>query len=56
MGLEPQVLRQGAGVIVPVVEVRRLAATHPEVVKELQSFAESERKRLDAGKRPVGRL
>jgi hypothetical protein len=33
-----------------------LAAAHPEVVKELQAFADSERKRLDAGKRPVGRL
>lgn len=33
-----------------------VAAAHPEVVKELQAFAEDERKRLDAGKRPVGRL
>ncbi len=33
-----------------------LAAAQPELVKELQALAESERKRLDAGKRPVGRL
>ena len=37
-------------------EKEDLAGAHPEVVKELQAFAESERKRLDAGKRPVGRL
>jgi arylsulfatase len=37
-------------------EKEDLAAAHPEVVKELQAFADSERKRLDAGKRPVGRL
>jgi len=37
-------------------EKEDLAAAQPEVVKELQAFAESERKRLDAGKRPVGRL
>jgi arylsulfatase len=33
-----------------------LATAQPEVVKELQALADSERKRLDAGKRPVGRL
>lgn len=33
-----------------------LSAAQPELVKELQALAESERKRLDAGKRPVGRL
>ncbi len=32
-----------------------LADKNPEVVKELQAFADEERKRLDAGKRPVGR-
>lgn len=32
-----------------------LASANPEVVKELQAFAAEERKRLDAGKRPVGR-
>mgnify|MGYP000736992065 FL=1 len=37
-------------------EKEDLAAAQPEVVKELQALAESERKRLDAGKRPVGRL
>lgn len=37
-------------------EKEDLAAAQPEVVKEMQAFAESERKRLDAGKRPVGRL
>ena len=37
-------------------EKEDLAGANPEVVKELQAFAESERKRLDAGKRPVGRL
>jgi arylsulfatase len=37
-------------------EKEDLAAAHPEVVKELEAFADSERKRLDAGKRPVGRL
>jgi len=37
-------------------EKEDLAAANPEVVKELQAFADSERKRLDAGKRPVGRL
>jgi arylsulfatase len=37
-------------------EKEDLAAAQPEVVKELQAFADSERKRLDAGKRPVGRL
>ena len=33
-----------------------VSAKHPEVVKALQQLAESERKLLDAGKRPVGRL
>ena len=37
-------------------EKEDLAAAQPEVVKELQALADSERKRLDAGKRPVGRL
>ena len=37
-------------------EKEDLAGANPEMVKELQAFAESERKRLDAGKRPVGRL
>ncbi len=37
-------------------ETTDLAAVQPEVVKELQQFAEGERKKLDAGKRPVGRL
>jgi arylsulfatase A-like enzyme len=37
-------------------EKEDLSGANPEVVKELQAFAESERKRLDAGKRPVGRL
>jgi arylsulfatase A-like enzyme len=37
-------------------EKEDLAADQPELVKELQALAESERKRLDAGKRPVGRL
>ncbi|MFM9148813.1 MAG: hypothetical protein ACKORI_12085, partial [Verrucomicrobiota bacterium] len=32
-----------------------LADKNPEVVKDLQAFAAAERKRLDAGKRPVGR-
>ena len=32
------------------------SAANPAVVKELQEFAEAERKKLDAGKRPVGRL
>ena len=37
-------------------EKEDLAADQPELVKELQALAESERKCLDAGKRPVGRL
>ena len=37
-------------------EKEDLSAAQPEVVKELQALAESERMRLDAGKRPVGRL
>ena len=37
-------------------EKEDLSAAQPEIVKELQALAESERKRLDAGKRPVGRL
>jgi arylsulfatase len=37
-------------------EKEDLAADQPELVKELEALAESERKRLDAGKRPVGRL
>ena len=32
-----------------------VADKHPDLVKELQDFAADERKRLDAGKRPVGR-
>jgi arylsulfatase A-like enzyme len=37
-------------------EKNDVSAAHPEVVKELQELAASERKKLDAGKRPVGRL
>jgi len=37
-------------------ETTDLAAAHPAVVKELEAFAAEERKKLDAGKRPVGRL
>jgi arylsulfatase A len=37
-------------------ETTDVSAAHPEVVKELQELAASERKKLDAGKRPVGRL
>jgi arylsulfatase len=37
-------------------ETKDLAAAHPDVVKELQAFAAEERQKLDAGKRPVGRL
>jgi len=37
-------------------ETNDVSAAHPEVVKELQEFAAAERKKLDAGKRPVGRL
>lgn len=37
-------------------EKEDFSAAQPEMVKELQALAESERKRLDAGKRPVGRL
>jgi hypothetical protein len=37
-------------------ETNDLAATNPAVVKELQELAASERKKLDAGKRPIGRL
>jgi arylsulfatase len=39
-----------------VGEKTDLAAAHPEVVKELQTLAEEQRKQLDAGKRPVGTL
>jgi len=37
-------------------ETNDVSAAHPAIVKELQEFAASERKKLDAGKRPVGRL
>jgi len=37
-------------------ETTDLATAHPAVVKELEAFAAEERKKLDAGKRPVGRL
>lgn len=37
-------------------ETTDLAAAHPAVVKDLEAFAAEERKKLDAGKRPVGRL
>ena len=37
-------------------EQQDISAKYPEVVKELQELAASERKQLDAGKRPVGRL
>ncbi len=37
-------------------ETNDVSSAHPEVVKELQALAASERKKLDAGKRPVGRL
>jgi arylsulfatase len=37
-------------------ETNDLSAAHPAVVKELEEYAASERKKLDAGKRPVGRL
>lgn len=37
-------------------ETKDLAATHPELVRELQELAVAERQRLDAGKRPVGKL
>ena len=37
-------------------EKNDVSAAHPEVVKELQELAASERQKLDAGKRPVGRL
>lgn len=33
-----------------------LAKEHPEVVKELEAFAAEQRRQLDAGKRPVGKL
>ena len=33
-----------------------LSAAHADVVKELQELAAEERRKLDAGKRPVGRL
>jgi len=33
-----------------------IASANPAIVKELQELAASERKKLDAGKRPVGRL
>lgn len=37
-------------------ETNDVAAANAAVVKELQEFAAAERKKLDAGKRPVGRL
>jgi arylsulfatase len=37
-------------------ETNDIAAANPAVVKALQEFAASERQKLDAGKRPVGRL
>ena len=37
-------------------ETNDVSAANPELVKELQEFAVAERKKLDAGKRPVGRL
>jgi len=37
-------------------ETNDLASANPSVVKELEEFAAEERKKLDAGKRPVGRL
>lgn len=37
-------------------EKDEVSAANPDVVAELKAFADGERKRLDAGKRPVGRL
>jgi len=37
-------------------ERQDVAAAHPEVVAELKAFAETERKRMDESKRPVGRV
>ena len=37
-------------------EVTNVREAHPEIVQELKALAEAERKALDAGKRPVGRL
>ena len=37
-------------------EKEDLAAAQPEVVKELEAFAAEQRRQLDAGKRPVGKL
>lgn len=37
-------------------EKNDLSAAHADVVKELQELAAEERRKLDAGKRPVGRL
>jgi arylsulfatase len=37
-------------------ETQDVAAAHPQVVKALQELAAAERQKLDAGKRPVGRL
>ncbi|NBV53241.1 MAG: arylsulfatase [Verrucomicrobia bacterium] len=37
-------------------ESNDVAAAHPDIVKALQELAAAERKKLDAGKRPVGRL
>lgn len=37
-------------------ETNDVAAANPGLVKELQELAAAERKKLDAGKRPVGRL
>ncbi len=37
-------------------ETNDVSAANPAIVKELEELAASERKKLDAGKRPVGRL
>jgi hypothetical protein len=37
-------------------ETNDVSGTHAALVKELQELAASERAKLDAGKRPVGRL
>ncbi len=37
-------------------ETNDLSAANPDLVRQLQDLAASERKKLDAGKRPVGRL
>jgi hypothetical protein len=33
-----------------------VSAAHPEVVNELKAFAAAERQRMDAAKRPAGRV